>query len=120
MSASLGLTIVLYALALAAIGAGVALSGRPRPPAFALAVGTLEIALIGQALLDVLALADGRAANVATNLGYLLTSLAVLPICAGSVRFDTGRWGTAALAVGCVLVVVVTLRLHQTAGSAHA
>ena len=37
-----------------------------------------------------------------------------------TVAADPGRWGSAALAVGCVVLAVVALRMHQTSGVAHA
>ena len=50
-------------------------------------------------------------------MGYLLTSLIVLPVTAATMRMDAGRWGSSALAVGCVMLAVVSVRLHQTLGS---
>ncbi|MFI7588697.1 hypothetical protein ACIB24_16625 [Spongisporangium articulatum] len=121
MRDSLGLTTLLYALGLGAALAGTAVRGRPRPPALVAGLGMLELAVVVQGVLDGVALVSGdHGPEVATNVGYLLTSVAVLPICATGVRWDDGRWGNAALAVGCLLVAVVSVRLHVTLGTSHA
>lgn len=78
----------------------------------------VELAVVVQAGLDVLGLARGdRPGSLATHVGYLVTSVALLPIAAGAVQLDEGRWGNAGLAIGCVLVAVVSVRLHQTLGA---
>ena len=119
MSDSFGLTVVLYALALAAACAGAAVLGRRRPRMVGAGLVLLEAAVIGQGVLDGVALLRGQhGTEVATNLGYLLTSPAILPVTASAVRLDPGRWGSAALAVGCLVLAVVSLRLRQTLGTA--
>lgn len=121
MSRSLGLTIILYALAVAGVCAFAAVTGRRRSPSVNVGLVLLELAAMVQAALDGLQLIRGQhGPDVATNVGYLITSLIVLPFTCAAVRLDPGRWGSAALAVGCVLLAVVSLRLHQTLGSAHA
>ena len=120
MAGSLGLTVVLYSLALALVLAVVAVGGRRRPSAAGAGLVVLEAAALGQGLFDVADLLRGRhGPEVVTTLGYLLTSLAVLPVCASAVRMDAGRWGSAGLAVGCLLLAVVSIRLHQTLGTSR-
>jgi hypothetical protein len=119
MSASLSQAVVLYAVAVGLICAGAALLGRLRPRPVGAGLVLLEVAVLGQALLDGAALLRGQHGSaVVTNVGYLLTSAAVLPIVASAVRLDPGRWGSAALAVGCLVLAVVSVRLHQTLGTA--
>jgi FtsH-binding integral membrane protein len=118
---SFNLSVIGYALALAAICAMASLGGRPRRPAVSAALGFLQIAVVVAALLDVIRLVRAdEGAQVVTNLGYLVTSVIVLPVIATAVRMDLGRWGNAAAAVGCVLLAVISLRLHQTVGSNRA
>ncbi|SDI87619.1 hypothetical protein SAMN05444157_0589 [Frankineae bacterium MT45] len=118
MSASLNLATILYALGLALWCLGSAVRDRPRSPAFVAALIVLEIGLLLQAVLDVVALLRGQHGDeAATNVGYLVTSLLILPVTAAAVRMDRGRWGSAALAVGLLLVAVVSARLLQTLGS---
>jgi hypothetical protein len=113
VSRSLGLAIVLYSLALAAICAGMAATNARRSPVVGAGLALVELTAIIQGLLDALALVRGQhGSEVATNTGYLLTSVAILPLTASAVRLDPGRWGSAGLAV-------VSIRLQQTLGSAH-
>ncbi len=123
MTRSLSLTIILYALGVALICVVVALAGRPRPPAVTVALVIAEVAAAGQALVDGARLVGGRhGPEVAANVGYLVTSLIVLPVAVAAVRLDPGRWGSVAVAIGCLLLSVVSIRLHQTIGvpGAHA
>jgi FtsH-binding integral membrane protein len=113
---SLNITIVVYAAALALWCVASALRNRPRSPTFTAGLLVLEFAVALQAVFDVVELTRGQHDEVATNLGYLLTSLILLPVTAAAVRMDRGRWGSAALAVGCVLVAVVSIRLQVTLG----
>ena len=121
MSPVFGLTVILYALGLAGAYGIAAVGGHLRSRAVVPALAILELSVLVQAWLDAAAVLRGRhGPEVATHVGYLLTSVAVLPITVAAVRLDSGRWGSTALAVGCVLLAVVSLRLHQTLGVARA
>ncbi|SOD70906.1 hypothetical protein SAMN05892883_0537 [Jatrophihabitans sp. GAS493] len=118
MIESLNLATILYAVGLALWCLICAVGNRPRPPAFVAALIVLEVGVVLQALLDVAALLRGdHGDDVATNVGYLITSVLILPVTALAVRMDRGRWGSAALAVGCLLLAVVSARLLQTLGA---
>ena len=114
MSASFGLTVIVYAAGLAVLLGGWAITGRDRPPAVLAGLVFLELATLVQGGLDVGALAGSAQAETGVNVAYLLTSVVLLPVSAAAVRLDTGRWGSAAHAVGCALLAVVSVRLHQT------
>ncbi len=120
MTTTFELAVVLYALGVAAICAVTAVRGRPRGPMILPALIVIQIATLVQAVFDATELAAGPLpAETATHVGYLIVSVVVLPITAGSVRLGEDRWGTAALAIGCVLVAVVSIRLHQTLAPAR-
>jgi hypothetical protein len=121
MSAVFEATVIVYALGIAAVCTASAIAGRPRPRPVTPGLVILGLSAVTQAVVDVVALARGQhSPSMATHLGYLLTSVAVMPITAYAVRLDPGRWGSAALAVGCVLLTVVSLRLHQTVAGSRA
>lgn len=119
MGAAFSLAIVLYALCVAVACAVTALRGRSRSPLIGPMLILIEFCLLAQAAVDLVHLAAGpRPAELATHVGYLAASVIVLPAAAASVRLEGNRWGSAALAVGCVVAAVVSIRLHQTLGTA--
>lgn len=117
MSSSFSLAVVLYALGLAAVCAVIAVRGAARGPLLLPALAMVEIVVIIQAALDLTRLARGaHPAELATHVGYLIASIVIVPVAAGAIRLDEGPWGSAALAIGCLVVAVVSIRLHQTLG----
>ena len=115
VGAGFSLAIVVYALGVAAVCAVTAVHGRQRSALIVPALILIEVCLLGQAVFGVAHLAGGpRPAELATHLGYLGASVTVLPAAAASVRLEEHRWGSTALAVGCVVAAVVSIRLHQT------
>jgi hypothetical protein len=115
---SLGITAILYAVAVAAVCSGCAVLGRCRPRSVGVALVTLELVAVVLAALDAAdVLRGGHGPGLSTHVGYLVTSLVVIPATAATVKTDHGRWASAAVAVGCLVQAVVSLRLHQTLGS---
>ena len=115
MSAAFLVAVVAYALGVAVVCAFTALRGRRRHPLILPALLVIEFCVLVQAVLDLVHLAGGpRPAALAVHIGYLAASVVILPLAVGSVRLDEGRWATAAVGIGCVIVAVVSLRLHQT------
>ncbi len=120
MTTTFELAVVIYALGVAAVCAATAIRARPRGPLLVPALIVIQLGTLIQAALDASELAAGaHPAETSTHLGYLVVSVAILPIAAGSVRLDDSRWGTTALAIGCVLVAIVSIRLHQTLAPAR-
>lgn len=120
MKAGLEVSVIAYAVALAASCGYAAVRGRPRSTLVAPAAIVLQTALVLQAVVDLLAVARGyNGAELSTHIGYLVTSLVVLPVTVASIRLDAGRWASAAFAIGCLVVAIVSIRLHQTAGVSH-
>ncbi len=115
MRTSFEAAVVLYALG---AGAGCALAAvrGHRPSVLTLALVLVEVTVAAQAVVDLTRLATGASSTSepATHVGYVLVSIAALPAVTGSVRMDEGRWGNAALAIGCLVVAVVSVRMHQT------
>jgi len=79
----------------------------------------LLTALLG-VLVGVLALAavvgifDGpRPAELATFLGYLVTTIAFAPTAVVLARMEPTRWGSLILGVACLVLPVLVLRLQQ-------
>jgi hypothetical protein len=121
MAGSFLLAVVLYAFALGGVCLVTAVGGRTRPPTVSVSLGLLQGVVVIAGLLDAVALIQGEhRSDVATNLGYLFVSVLVLPATFAAVRADAGRWGNAAGAVACVLLAVISLRLHVTLGPAAA
>jgi hypothetical protein len=118
---SLIITIMAYAVGLGLYTAALALTGRSRPPLVAVGAVVLEMALLVQAIIDLAALIGGdHESESAANVGYLLTSLAILPVIGSITRLDQGRWATAIVSFGFALLAVITLRLQQTLGASRA
>ncbi|HTK61547.1 MAG TPA: hypothetical protein VL595_04190 [Pseudonocardia sp.] len=115
----IGTFVVLYAGALA-VGASVCAARRSRPgPGCLGGAALLELTLLVNAALGGWAMRSGAPlAEPAVHLGYLVTSVAVLPLLLAVTGFRAGPSGSgvdaAVLAVGCVAVVVVELRLAVT------
>ncbi len=115
MSARVSATIVMYALgvAVAAVVAGALGRGAGRRLVACLVL--LEIVLVAQALAAALGLAGGHEpADPATYAGYLAASVLLLPAAGGYAFAGRTRWDSFVLALACLAVAVVTLRLHET------
>jgi hypothetical protein len=112
---ALRVTVVVYAVGLA-VGLGVtALIGRPRSVLLDAALVMLGAAVLGQGVIDAALLVTGHDTDELTvHLGYLLTSVAILPVLAVIAGRDHERWGTTVFAVGCFVLSIVSFRLDQT------
>jgi hypothetical protein len=74
----------------------------------------LEAALLVQAGLATVRLAGGEhPVELATFIGYLLTSVLFLPAGLALARMEPTRWGSIITGVSCVVCAVLTLRLQQ-------
>ena len=116
---SLGLTTLAYGLLLAAVAVTYVATGRDRPRPFTAALVILEVAVIAVAAVDLAHFFGESHTEPATHLGYLAVAPLIIPAAAAAVQMDRTRWGSAALAVGCLVQFVVTLRLFQTGGSSR-
>lgn len=88
---------------------------RARPPWLVSLVWMLEFLLVVRALAGLAALGSGRPDEFATYLGYLVSSVCVLPIAIGSIdQDDEGAWSAGVIAVAAIAVTVIAVRLQQT------
>jgi K+ transporter len=111
-------TVILYALALAIGLLVTAIRGKNRPAPLSAGLAILELVVLVVVLLDIVSVLRGdHGPDIATNVGYALAAVVLLPLSATAVRLDHGRWANVGFALGCAMVAVVVLRLHQTLGS---
>jgi hypothetical protein len=75
---------------------------------------TIELALVAQAIADVLGQAGGhRLAETTTHAAYLGASLIVLPATGTQAR-DDGRWSAVLVAAGLLALAVIVVRMQTT------
>jgi len=82
-------------------------------------LGLVELGLLAQAVLGIVALAgDNRSIEGLTFVCYLVGSLLILPAAAWWARAERSRWGVGVLLVACLVVPIMILRMNQVwAGS---
>jgi fucose 4-O-acetylase-like acetyltransferase len=77
-------------------------------------LGVVEIALLGQLVVGIVQLVGtDRDVSGPFFVGYLIGSLLVLPLGALWALAESSRWGAGALAIACVVIPVLELRLHE-------
>lgn len=108
-------TVLSVAGLLVALWAGVlALLRRAGGPSLAIGIVALEVAVLGMAGLAAVLLIQGpRPSEVVTFIGYAVVSLVVLPVAVQWARAEPGRVGNGVLAVGCLTVAVMSVRMGQ-------
>lgn len=110
---------VLVAVAAGVVAVAAAISaatGQDRPKAIDLSLRVLEGGLVVRALAGVGRMLGGQQeVHSATHLGYLIASVAIVPVATGALEGDRSRWSTAVVAVACLAVVVIVIRLQVTA-----
>lgn len=107
-------TIIVAALLVAAAGGLMALLDRP-PRAWQLAgLALVETVLVVQAVVAMGRMFTGeRPDQLATFVGYLLTALLIPPVAALMGWSERTRWGSAVVAVACLLIPVMVVRLDD-------
>lgn len=120
---ALGLTLLAYAGLLATWAAGAAVLRRPRGAAHSVGLAVLELGLVLQAAGRGYGLVTGTSvpADPAMHAGYLVASITLLPLLLGLARPGAAAptraeraWQSAVVAVACVAVMVVEVRLIAT------
>lgn len=115
MIESLALTTTVVCVVAAVVVLVRAAGGHHRWAAVAPLLLILQIALLLQAVVDVVGLLRGHhPAETATHLAYLLTSLAVLPVATGQAGRDDGRWAGVLVGISLLAVAVVVVRMQTT------
>jgi hypothetical protein len=110
------LTWALVALALAAMIYAAVLAALDRRINWTLlgALGVVEAVLLAQLVVGIVQLVstDQNVSGV-LFIGYLIGSLIVLPLGALWALAESSRWGAGALAVACLVIPVLELRMHE-------
>lgn len=110
------LTLALVALSLAATIFALSIAGLDRRinwPLLGL-TGVIEVLLVGQLVVGIVQLiGTDRDVSGPFFVGYLIGSLLILPIGALWALAESSRWGAGALAIACIVVPVLELRLHD-------
>ncbi|MFL6123428.1 hypothetical protein [Actinophytocola sp.] len=74
----------------------------------------LEVGLLAQLVVGIVELATGdRAIETATFIGYLVTTVLVLPVAGFWALLERTRWGPVVMVVGCLTIPVLIIRLRQ-------
>lgn len=111
----ISVVVVGYAALVLLVAAYSAYRWRERPPWLDSMAWMLELLLVIRALAGLGALVGGdRPDSVATHVGYLISSVCVVPIALGSVTEDRGPWSIGVLAVAVVAVGVISVRMMMT------
>jgi heme A synthase len=88
---------------------------RERPPWLPSMAWMLEVLLTIRAAAGLGVLASGqRPDDYATHLGYLLSSVCVLPLALRSVQDDTSPWSVGVIGVAALAVGVISVRMVMT------
>lgn len=73
----------------------------------------LELGLLGQLVVGVVALFGDHPVDAPTFVGYLIGVLLVLPLAVFWALGERTRWGPGVLVIGCLTVPVLIVRLRQ-------
>lgn len=88
---------------------------RPRPPWLDSMAWMLEVLMLIRAVAGGGAILAGeRPVELSTHVGYLMASVALIPLALESVRDDRGPWSSAVVAVAAVASTVIAVRLVMT------
>lgn len=110
------LTWALVALSLAAMVYAVVLAARNKRIDWTVlgALGVIEVGLLAQLIVGIVQFAGtDRDVSGPFFIGYLIGSLIILPMGAFWALAESSRWGAGALAVACLVIPILELRLHD-------
>jgi hypothetical protein len=110
------LTWTLVGLSLAAMVFAIVLAALDRRINWTLlgVLGVIEVGLLAQLVVGIVQLAGtSRDVSGPFFVGYLIGALLVLPLGALWALAESSRWGAGALAVACLVIPVLELRMHE-------
>lgn len=111
---ALAITIIVTALLAAAASGLMALLGRPPNLVQLAGLALVELVLVVQAVTAMGRMFTGdRPDQLATFVGYLLTAVLIPPLGALLGWSERTRWGSVIVAVACLVVPVMVVRLQQ-------
>ncbi|HEY8451660.1 MAG: hypothetical protein FWJ70_01130 [Micromonosporaceae bacterium] len=110
----LAAAIIVTSLLAAVVSGAQALRGHPPRVAQLAGLVAVELVLLAQAVTAVGRMFTGdRPDQLATFVGYLLTALLIPPLAALLGWSERTRWGSVVVAVACLVVPVMVVRLQQ-------
>lgn len=109
------LVVLVASLAAAAFAATLGLRGREPSPRLLQGLLALQLLLLVQAAVAVARLLGPGVRETPVFVGYLVASLVLLPGAFALTVDERNRYASLLLAVACLVVAVVTLRLQATA-----
>jgi hypothetical protein len=105
-----------YAALVTVLALVVALRRGERPAWLDQMVWLLEVLLVVRGLAGIGTIAgDDPPDSMSTHVGYLISSVCVLPIAMKSIEGDRAVWSSAVVAVAALAVTVIAVRLQMTA-----
>jgi hypothetical protein len=108
------IAITVAALLAAAFSALMAVLDRPPHLGQLIGLGVVEALLVVQLVVALGRIFTGAGPEqLATFMGYLLTVVLIPPLAALLGWFERTRWGSTIVAVGCLVVPVLVVRLQQ-------
>jgi uncharacterized membrane protein YGL010W len=110
------LTWTLVALSLVAMVFAIVLAARDQRINWTLLaiLGVVEVGLLAQLVIGIVQfVGTSRDVSGPFFIGYLIGSLLILPLGALWALAEKSRWGAGALAVACLIVPVLELRLYE-------
>jgi hypothetical protein len=122
MVGGIEVALIALALVLAAYSALMTVLKRPVHLDQLIGAGVAEVALLGQAVLAVVKLAQGERPDGGTLLFvlYLVGSVLLVPIATLWGRADRSRWGSGVMVVGYLVMAVLMVRMQQIWQGPHA
>ncbi|WP_222853743.1 hypothetical protein [Fodinicola acaciae] len=109
--------VIVLAFAMALWSLVLAARDKPAGRITVAGVAVVELALVVQLVVAIVLLSQGhQVPQFWTFVGYLAASLVVLPVGTVWSLAERTRWGSVALAVACVVIPVLVLRLNQLWG----
>jgi hypothetical protein len=100
---TLGVVVIVAALAVAAWCALAAARNRPPDLSHVIGVGVVELAALVLTVVAIVAMIGGD----------LITFLGLPPVAVGLARMEPTRWGSVILTVACLVMPVLVVRLQQ-------
>lgn len=107
-------TVIVAALVVAGYSGLMALLDRPPRLLHLVGLTVVEVAVLIQAAVAMGKMFTGdRPDGMATFVGYLLTAVLIPPLAALLGWAERTRWGSVIIAVGCLVVAMMVVRLQQ-------
>jgi hypothetical protein len=115
VNATLSSAAIIVSLLAAAWALVAALRGRAPHASHFISLAVVQLAVVALTVAAVVAVAGGdRPYEPGTFWGYIVTVLCLPPLAAVLARLEPTRWGSAIVAVVCLVVPVLVVRLQQT------